>query len=372
MLSKKLIILIGALAGVFGALAGVYAFLFAAPGPSAEREQFTVAIGKDDSREVAAALAELGFIKSSFGFRLAFFGVRGASAIICIDCIQPGAYKLSKSMSAFAIAQVLKKDPYMKWVAIPEGWRKEQIAERLARELGWSGADKRKWVSDYTAMEYDYVEGVYFPDTYLIPTDEKPLDVAERLRTRFDEQFAPYAQEALDQNIKWTTIVTLASLIQREAGGADDMPLIAGILWSRLLQGMKLDIDATLQYARDSEIAYADLCKAAGSDEPYQCQCADEPVACYRREGFYKGLEEWWRAPDASDKQIESEYNTYRRQGLPPHPIANPGIGAIEAVLFPEETNCLFYLHDKYKQIHCSKTYAGHLENIETYLRSSL
>jgi len=370
MLNKKFTISAVALVVVFVVFAVFYAFLFSAPEPGAGPEQFTVAIGSDDSREVAAALVEQGLIKSRSGFRLAFFGLAGAGAIVCIDCIQPGAYKLSKSMSAFAVARVLKKDPYMKWVAIPEGWRKEQIAERLARELGWSGADKRKWVSDYTAMEYDYVEGVYFPDTYLIPVDEKPLAVAQRLRTRFDEHFAPYAQEARGQNIKWTTVVTLASLIQREAGGKGDMPLIAGILWNRLLSGMKLDIDATLQYARDSEAAYDDLCKAAGSDEPYQCQCEGEPDACYRREGFYQGTDEWWQTPTPADKQIDSAYNTYRNQGLPPHPIANPGIDAIKAVLSPEETNCLFYLHDKNKQIHCSATYAGHLENIEAYLRS--
>ncbi len=70
----------------------------------------------------------------------------------------------------------------------------------------------------------------------------------------------------------------------------------------------------------------------------------------------------------SEDKDIPSPYNTYRNKGLPPHPIDNPGIDAIKAVLYPEETECMFYLHDKSKTIHCAKTFEEHKENIATYL----
>ena len=68
------------------------------------------------------------------------------------------------------------------------------------------------------------------------------------------------------------------------------------------------------------------------------------------------------------DIDIPSPYNTYRNKGLPPHPIDNPGIDAIKAVLYPEETECMFYLHDESKTIHCAKTFEEHKINIATYL----
>jgi len=76
----------------------------------------------------------------------------------------------------------------------------------------------------------------------------------------------------------------------------------------------------------------------------------------------------WWGSIDINEKQNDSPYNSYLYKGLPPTPICSPNINYIEAALHPEETDCLFYLHDSKQQIHCSKTYEGHLENIEKYL----
>ncbi len=176
-------------------------------------------------------LKEKGFIKSEAGFKIAYFKTNGIgiTATTCVDCFTPGAYKISKSMTAWQVAETFKEGPYMKWVVIPEGLRKEQIADILANQLGWNEDAEKKWVTTYTSMNYDEIEGLYFPDTYLIPVDEEPLKVADRLRTKFNEKFQPYTQEALKQNIKWTTALKLASIVQREAAGKDDMPLIAGI-----------------------------------------------------------------------------------------------------------------------------------------------
>jgi len=316
-----------------------HSYFFGAPQPQAELEQFTIPTTTagdhdkkiiDDSREIAELLKEKGFIKSTLGFNIAFAG-RISSR--CVDCIGSGAYKISKSMSVFEIARVLKKGPYMKWVVIPEGLRKEQIAELLADTLGWTNQEKSSWVNTYTSMKFDEVEGVYFPDSYLIPVDEGLLQVADRLRGKFNEKFAPYAGETFRQNIRWQTLIRVASLVQREAAGEQDMPLVAGIIWNRLLGKMKLQIDATLQYIRGNE-----------------------------KDG-------WWPKVGSDDKFIESPYNTYLHEGLPPHPIANPGLSAIKAALFPEETKCLYYLHDASGTIHCAKTYAEHEKNIEEFLR---
>lgn len=326
---------------------------FAAPQANAEIEQMTIPLGSGDFTSLAKLLKDKGFVKSETGFKIAYFKTFGidTKATTCMDCFVPGAYKISKSMTAWEIAETFKKGPYMKWVVIPEGLRKEQIADILANQLGWDEDAEKKWVTTYTSMNYDEIEGLYFPDTYLIPVDEEPLKVADRLRVKFNEKFQPYTQEALKQNIKWTTALKLASIVQREAAGKDDMPLIAGILWNRLLNDTKLEVDATVQYIRDDEIHYG---KARYDNQP----------ATYTSEGT------WWTPIKPEDKDIASPYNTYRNKGLPPHPISNPGIAAIEAVLHPEETECMFYLHDNDRVIHCAKTLQEHQANIETYLKN--
>jgi UPF0755 protein len=77
----------------------------------------------------------------------------------------------------------------------------------------------------------------------------------------------------------------------------------------------------------------------------------------------------WWAAPDPDDKYVESPFNTYQHEGLPPAPIATPSLASIEAALDPEPTSCLFYLHDGNGRIHCSPNYAGHLANVDRFLR---
>lgn len=323
----KALTLIAVLAVGLGALS--YFMFFQTAADSAEPERFVIAL--NPSEPVAASLKKEGFIKNTFAFRLAY-NFRGQS--------RPGAYKISKSMSLWQIAGVLAKDPYMEWVTIPEGLRKEQTAEILAQALKWPREEKEKWLSLYTTGRAGYVEGVYFPDTYLIPTDEKPADTAKRLQARFEEKFAPLAKEAIAQNIRWVTAVKLASLVQREAAGKEDMPLVAGILWNRLLKDMRLEVDATLQYVRDSELI------------------KNDPEAEIK----------WWTPIKVADKQIDSPYNTYQNSGLPPQPIASPGLDALRAVLYPAVTDCLYYLHDDSGEIHCSDTYEGHKKNIEQYL----
>ncbi len=312
---------------IFGAILAAlcYFFFLSAPQGSADQERFVVPLNSDTAR-ISGMLASNGFIKNSW----AFDAVR-----ILRGNIRPGGYKISKSMNAWQIAGALAGDPYMAWVVIPEGLRKEEIAEILAMQLDWTDAQKTEWITKDTATQSDYFEGVYFPDTYLIPKDEPTAQVAQRLQAKFQEKFGPYAGEALKQNIRWPTLIKVASLVQREAGSKDDMPIIAGILWNRLLQGMALGIDATLQYARGN----------TGDG--------------------------WWSPIKVTDKKINSPYNTYLNKGLPPHPIANPGLDAIKAALYPAKTDCLYYLHDSSKIIHCAKTYEEHQQNILKYYGNS-
>ncbi len=248
--------------------------------------------------------------------------------------ILPGAYKFTLTMSPAQISKMLHAKPYMAWVVIPPGLRKEEIADLLATNLNWTKTKKSTWLT-YTKTKNDYIEGVYFPDTYLIPIAETPVAVAKRLTTKFNEKFTSYLPQFSKKNMKWTTGLTMASLVQREAANDADMPLIAGILFNRLNQKMALGIDATLQYIRGN-----------------------------RGKG-------WWSPITTAEKKTNSPYNTYKNIGLPPHPIANPGIPAIEAVLNPTVTDCLYYLHDKERVTHCALTYEEHQKNIEQYLKNT-
>lgn len=256
------------------------------------------------------------------------------TTLIGTKIITPGAYKISKEMTPEQLLQVLHNKPYMKWVVIPPGLRKEEIATLLTPALGWTTKQKTEWITKSTATKPEYIEGVYAPDTYLIPVGEKPADTATRLISKFNEGFAFYLPQFTAKNIKWTSALTLASIVQREASNASDMPLIAGILWNRLNQSITLGVDATLQYIRGNI--------GAG----------------------------WWAPITITDKKADSPYNTYIHTGLPPHPISNPGLSAIDAVLNPKATDCLYYLHDKNHITHCATTYTEHQANIELYLKA--
>jgi UPF0755 protein len=245
--------------------------------------------------------------------------------------IRPGTYKLSGSMDTWTVAHILTQPPAIAFVTFPPSIRKEQMGVILANALGWSPAQKEEWNTVATNPDPDFIEGVYYPDTYWIPSDQTPTQIAARLRGRFTDVFQPYLKESQEKGIPWTDVLTLASIVDRESS-KDDKALVAGILWNRLEIGMRLQADATLQYIRGTE----------GS---------------------------WWPQPKSEDKYLESPFNTYQNTGLPPHPINNPTMASIEAVLNPDSTDCLFYLHDADHQIHCSITYAGQQDNVERYLR---
>lgn len=247
--------------------------------------------------------------------------------------IKPGGYELNGDMWAWDLLKKINGEPDLVWVSFGGCLRKEQIGEILSHALKWDDSELQKWNLTYTNVRQEYFEGVYYPDTYLIPIHESGDKIAQRLINRFNEKFNPFADKYIQANIRWVTGLKIASLIAREAAGKQDMHLISGIIWNRLNIGMPLQIDSTMQYTLGKN-----------------------------SEG------KWWGSIDIKEKQNDSPYNTYLYKGLPPTPICSPSLDYIEAALNPEETDCLFYLHDSKQQIHCAKTYEEHLKNIETYL----
>lgn len=306
---------------IIGALA--FSQFFGPAGVNDSRAEFIVE-PDDTLMTISQSLEEQGLVRHAAAFRVAYRLTRDEPSI------RPGGYALSPEMDTLAIAKTLGEAPYLAWVVIPEGKRKEEVANLLVEHLGWTARQKEEWLLATNATT-SLSEGVFFADTYLIPSDQSPPEVAERMRARFEEAVAPYASLAAENDLTWNEVIILASLVERESA-KNDKALVAGILRNRLDRGMRLQVDATLQYLRGSE-------------------------------------EKWWPAPDVDDKDDESLFNTYVHDGLPPAPIATPSLASIEAVLDPQATKCLYYLHDAYGRIHCSTNYQAHLSNVNRYLR---
>ncbi len=218
-------------------------------------------------------------------------------------------------------------------ITIHPGDRQEQVANAFGSTLGWTQKQKLAYVAANKSINPTLPEGTVVPGTYFI-SDTSPQGVAALLHDRFEKDIVSRYSTSTEDQVPLKDALTIASLLDRESGSWDDMRLISGVIWNRLFIGMKLQIDATLQYA-----------EASGT----------------------KGAGGWWPSVEPKDKYIASAYNTYQHAGLPPSPIANPSLAAVLAALNPKKTNCLFYFHDSNGKFHCSVTYAEHVALLKQY-----
>ncbi len=264
------------------------------------------------SRE-GAALEHGGIIRSSMAFNIYTHWHREAGAL------KPGHYTLSPTMTLAQIVRQLRLGPGhspddMVHVAVPEGFTMRQIAARLERAGITDGtAFLQMALNPDRRLAWDYgfprpagpLEGYLYPDTYeFFPNTpaEKVLDV---MLLNFCRRFCrPYQHQISARGRSLHQIVTIASLIEREAKLDEDRPRIAGVLENRLTKGMKLEIDATIQYALG-----------------------------HHKQRLYN-----------KDLLVDSQYNTYRHEGLPPGPIASPGERSLRAALAPEKNDYFYYV----------------------------
>ncbi len=265
-------------------------------------------------RAIANDLKQKGFIKDQVVFFL-------LTKKLGIDKkIEAGDYRISPSMDAEAIAKGLTHGTLDIWVTIPEGYRASEIAESLRAiptyEKSWD-----------TQLEQN--EGSLFPDTYLF-SREASIDLV--IKTFRDTFNARYQTLPASNKFSEGEIVAIASLVEREARHAEDRPIVASVIINRLDIGMKLDLDASVQYAIGNE-------------------------------------KKWWPALTDSAKNILplSPYNTYTHAGLPPTPISNPGLDSLRAAIRPSNTPYLFYFTDKNGVNHYAKTLKEHEANISKY-----
>ncbi len=256
-------------------------------------------------------------------------------------------------------------NPYMRYVYIPAGLRREEIAEIFRKTLSWSPTQVREFLASAPSDERGILDGYYMPGRYWVEQRATGKEVASQMLNNFNSAVAQKivakgiteqastitagstntSQTKAQGDIKNTssrtnpfnstinldTAVRIASIIEKEAAGKKDMNLISGVIWNRMFKGMNLQMDATLQYA-----------KASSTD--------------------------WWPTVTGKDKYIESPFNTYLNKGLPPTAISNPSVEAIIAAINPAKTDCLYYIHDNNRNIHCERTYDAHKANVEKYL----
>ena len=242
--------------------------------------------------------------------------------------IQAGEFRLSTSMTTEEIARALTKATTDRWVTVIEGLRKEEIAEIMAKDFNVSYPDFTKLAK----------EGYLFPDTYSIPNDADAEKIISIMNTTFNQKFATaLRQKSAANTLTDTQIVTLASMIEREAKYPEDRTIVASIMLKRIQNNWPLQIDATVQYML----------------------------------GYQPAEKTWWKKNlTAADLAVDSPYNTYKAVGLPPTPICNPSLASLEAAAKADpNTPYWYYVNDNQGHLHFAKTLEEHNANISTYVR---
>jgi len=309
------------------ALSQYYNYLLKSKSQDQTPKIFVVTPGQPVS-QIAKNLQEEGLVKNAFAFRLL------VSQMGIGKNIQAGDFRLSSSLSSREIATLLTHGAIDVWVTIPEGMRVEEQAQKIEQVLKFGSNDKYQF--DKSKYIKTAEEGYMFPDTYLIPKDATAHDVAAKLKNTFDQK-VPIAvlDKGTEINLTPKEVVILASLVEREAKNNEERQLIAGVLVNRLKAGIALQVDATVQYAK----------------------------------GYDSAKNTWWPFINSSDYQtVQSPYNTYLFAGLPPLPIASPGLESIRAAANPAQTEYFYYLHDSDGNIHFAKTIEEHNQNIQKFL----
>jgi UPF0755 protein len=285
----------------------------------ASRQTVTVRSGAS-AADIGADLQERGLVRSSLAFRLAAeqSGVGGSLAA--------GDYDLSRSMTTNEILQVLARGQVKRGLVatIPEGWRIEQIADRL-ESTGFSSRDEflRAAATPATVPNFELLslarpptlEGYLFPETYEVPQPVSGSRAAELMLQMFTTRLGPSLRAPSESGLTAHQILTLASIVEREARVPAERATIASVFLNRLEADLPLQADPTVQYALAS------------------------------RDGPRASAYNYWKTDLSPDElRLESPFNTYVHKGLPPSPICNPSEASVRAVLEPAQTDYLYFV----------------------------
>jgi UPF0755 protein len=285
----------------------------------------------DSLRAVAERLEREGFIRDARAASL-WGRWRGQET-----GLHAGEYWISAAFSPAEILDRIAKGRIAAWaVSIPEGLTAEETGARIADAGLVDPAEFAAAVSDVElvrslGIEADSLEGYLFPETYRLPHGLSGAEVARVLVEQFQRAWSEVAEGAEERGLSMHEVVTLASIVEKETGAAEERPLIASVFANRLRRNMRLESDPTVIYGIpdfDGNLRRRDL-----------------------------------------DNE-ENPYNTYRHFGLTPGPIANPGLDSLRAVVAPAETDFLFFVSRNDGTHHFSPTYREHVNAVDRYQRA--
>ena len=277
---------------------------------------------------IARRLDEAGVIRSPFGFGLLAL-VQGRAR-----SLKAGEYEVPQGSNTFAVLSLLEGGKVLKHtVLLREGSTLAELAHTVEAEGLATAADVIRVGQDPLFLRTleipaSTVEGYLFPDSYQFVKGATPEEILERMVTRMRTQMSPALLKAAEERgFNAHQLLTLASIIEREAVVPSELPLISAVFWNRLKLDMPLQADPTVQYA------------------------------------LGKGRQALTRA----DLQVDHPFNTYRRTGLPPGPIANPGLAAIQAAANPARVNYLYFVSLDDRRHQFSHSLTDHNDAVTRY-----
>lgn len=317
------------IAAVIVLLAGSAVYSLARPVNAAAGDAVTVLVKPGmTTQAIGELLYAKGLIKNVTVFRIVA-KLEGADGRL-----QAGEYNFTRAMTVKEmVGKLIRGETAYKQFTIPEGFTVDQIAALLESRRLVTAAKFKDYAAGYTPNDYANpapnvkyrAEGYLFPDTYRVADGASAEQIVKALAAQFDRQFTPaMRQRAAELGLSVREVVILASLVEKEAQVAKERPVIAAVFLSRLKQEMPLQSCATIQYIL----------------------------------GYPKA------ELTVQDTEIPSPYNTYLNMGLPPGPIANPGLASIQAVLNPAGTDYLYFVATKDGSHIFSRTYDEHLAAI--------
>ena len=319
------------MAGVIVAAAGLWFWSAVyADRSHPDRETQAVIVRGAAFSTVASELARDGVIAHPLAFRLL------ARLRHVEENVKAGEYRFAPHETLDEVLRKLVRGEAQIaiWVTVPEGYTDREIAADLASHgLGNAGYFEKYFAHQTIVVggkRTKSLEGFLFPDTYLIPLGATPQQAANIMVAQFRKEL-PTDAEARARRLGLTLpqIVTIASMIEREAKVNEERPLMAGVYYNRLRKGMPLEVDATIEYVFPQHRTVITL----------------------------------------ADLRTNSPYNTYRHTGLPPTPIANPGLPSILAALNPQASNYYYYVSMGNGRHAFARTLREHDNNVSRYLR---
>ena len=311
-MAKKIIIILITFAALLG---GIFYFryrVYYSHGSYKQDKEFEITKGEGNS-QIATNLKKEGLISGDWYFYY-YIHTHGL-----LNKFLPGKYQINGNMSIPEIALRLTQEesilPGYAKITFPEGWDSKKMAERLSAN-GLPGENFLRIVQSppkSLSGDFEYLknvkslEGYLFPDTYFFAKDIKAEGVAQKMLDNFDQKLNAEMREVIkNQGKSISDIIALASIVEKEVNNDEDRQIVSGIFWQRIKNGQALQSCATLAFI----------------------------------------LGENKKQYSIVDTQIVSPYNTYQNIGLPPGPISNPGLSAIQAAIYPKKSEFNYFLSE--------------------------